>query len=257
VSRRRLVGLLAATALVASGASALAAPAAAPAGAPVEASLLGEGTFHAFVQYSRPVTEADVAALRDLGIAQLRPFKIVNAVAVIAPTLPLQRAAGLPGVTGVQRDNGLRMDMAESKKAIKADQARAPKPKGMGLTGKGVTVAVIDSGLDTSHPGLRRPGADVQLRGRLDLRPVPGRRDQRLRVRDGRAVRQRRRDRSRHPRRLDGGRQRCRCREGHRAPTTPAFAPEVEFVGLKVASARRASSTTTGGRPTPWPPSST
>ncbi len=154
MSRRRLVGLLAASTLIATGASAYAAaPATAPvAPAKVERSLLGEGTFHAFVQYDRPVTEADVASLRGLGIERLRPFRMVNAVAVIAPTAPLQAAAGLAHVTGVQRDNGIRLDLAESKKAIKADLARAAKPKGLGLTGKGVTVAVIDSGLDTSHP---------------------------------------------------------------------------------------------------------
>ncbi|MBC7375649.1 MAG: S8 family serine peptidase, partial [Frankiales bacterium] len=151
---RRLVGLLAASALIATGASAYAAaPATAPVPSPkIERSLLGEGTFHAFVQYDRPVTEADVAALRGLGIERLRPFRLVNAVAVIAPTAPLQAATGLAHVTGVQRDNGIRLDLAESKKAIKADLARAPKPRGLGLTGKGVTVAVIDSGLDTSHP---------------------------------------------------------------------------------------------------------
>ncbi|MCW2613173.1 MAG: AprE2 [Frankiales bacterium] len=153
MSRRRLVGLLAASALLASGAAAVAAPA--PAVSPrLEASLLGPGTFHAFVQYDRPVTEADVQALRALGITRLRPFKVVNAIAVIAPTAPLQAAARLLHVSKVQRDNGIRLDLAESKKAIKADLARAPRPKGLGLTGKGVTVAVIDSGLDTSHPDL-------------------------------------------------------------------------------------------------------
>ena len=155
LSRRRLVAssLLAASTLLASGASAIAvAPSSPPRISPVERSLLGAGTFHAFVQYDRPVTEADVTALRALGISQLRPFKVINAVAVIAPTGPLQSAARLPHVTGVQRDNGIRLDLSESRKAVKADLARAAKPTGLGLTGKGVTVAVIDSGLDTSHP---------------------------------------------------------------------------------------------------------
>ncbi len=150
---RRLVGLLAATALVGSGAAALAAPSAGVrAPAPVERTLLGAGSFHAFVQYGRPVTPADVAGLRALGITQLRPFSHVDAVAVVAPSAVLQAAASLSGVTGVQRDNGLRLTLDQSKKAIKADQVRLPKPKGLGLTGKGVTVAVLDSGLDSRHP---------------------------------------------------------------------------------------------------------
>lgn len=150
---RRLVGLLAATALVGSGAAALAAPGApARVPAPVERTLLGAGTFHAFVQYDRPVRESDVEALRALGITQLRPFTHVPAVAVVAPSAVLQAAAELTGVVRVQRDNGLELDLDKSKKALKVDQVRRPAPKGLGLTGKGVTVAVIDSGLDSSHP---------------------------------------------------------------------------------------------------------
>ncbi|MCU1674436.1 MAG: putative proteinase [Frankiales bacterium] len=146
---RRLPGLLAAAALLAGGTVAAAAPSTP---ARVDGSLVGAGALHAFVQYDRPVRDADVRALQRLGIAQLHPYRHVNAVAVIAPVELLKRAGRLTGVTKVQRDHGLRLDTAESKKALKVDQVRAPKPKGLGLTGKGVTVAVIDSGLDSSHP---------------------------------------------------------------------------------------------------------
>ncbi len=148
---RRLTGLLAATALLASGTAALAQAPTRP--AKVEASLLQPGTFHAFVQYDRPVTAADTKALRGAGIDQLHAFRFVNAVSVVAPSAVLQHAARLSGVTGVIRDNGLHLDLDKSKAALKVPQARAPKAKkGLGLTGKGVTVAVIDSGLDSSHP---------------------------------------------------------------------------------------------------------
>jgi serine protease AprX len=153
---RRLTGLLAATALLAGSSAALAVkPGAAPSVAKVERSILtATGTLHAFVQYDRPVRDADLKALDALGITKMRAFKYVNAVSVIAPSTLLQKAAGLPGVVQVQQDHGLHLDLDKSKKAIKADKARAAKPKGLGLTGKGVTVAVIDSGLDSSHPDL-------------------------------------------------------------------------------------------------------
>ncbi|HUR14690.1 MAG TPA: S8 family serine peptidase, partial [Mycobacteriales bacterium] len=152
---RRLTGLLTATALLASGAAALAAsPSQTTAPAAIERSLLRSGTFHAFVQYDRPVRQADLAALSALGITKLHAFRYVNAVAVIAPSALLQKAARLSGVASVQRDNGLDLHLDKSKKALKVDKARAAKPKGLGLTGKGVTVAVIDSGLDSSHPDL-------------------------------------------------------------------------------------------------------
>ena len=149
---RRAVGLLAAASLTLS-AAVLAAPSAARPSARIEPSLLGAGTFHAFVQYDAPVTDADVAALRAAGIAQLHAFKRVNAVAVVAPSAALQKAAGLAGVTAVVRDNGLDLHLDKSKKALNVAKARAAKKSGgLALTGKGVTVAVIDSGLDTSHP---------------------------------------------------------------------------------------------------------
>ncbi len=150
---RRLVGLLAASALLCTGAAATAATAAPSVRpAPVEASLRGAGSFHAFVQYSRPVRESDVTALRALGITQLHPFAHVPAVAVVAPASLLEASARLTGVTRVQRDHGLKLTLDKSKKALRVPEARAARPKGLGLTGKGVTVAVIDSGLDARHP---------------------------------------------------------------------------------------------------------
>jgi serine protease AprX len=152
---RRLTGLLTAAVLLASGAGALAAGSTAPRlPLNLERTLVGATHAHAFVQYDHPVGKRDLAALTALGITKLHPFRYVNAVAVIAPGTLLARAAVLPGVVRVQQDHGVHLDLDKSKKAIKADKARAPKPRGLGLTGKGVTVAVIDSGLDSSHPDL-------------------------------------------------------------------------------------------------------
>ncbi len=148
---RRLIALAAATALLTTGAAALGSTAGGP--APIEPSLLAEGTFHAFVQYAGPVAPRDVAALRAVGITRLHAFRHVGAVAVVAPSALLQTAARLPRVTGVVRDNGLNLHLDKSKPALKVDKVRAKKSaKGLELTGKGVTVAVIDSGLDSSHP---------------------------------------------------------------------------------------------------------
>ena len=149
---RRSLGALVAASLAVSGAV-LAAPSAARTPGTIEASLLGAGEFHAFVQYAAPVTERDVAALRAVGVSKLHAFQRVNAVAVVGPSSLLRRAAALPGVTAVVRDNGLDLHLDKSKKALNVPKVRGSKKSGgLGLTGKGVTVAVIDSGLDTSHP---------------------------------------------------------------------------------------------------------
>lgn len=151
MSRRSLTAAVAA-ALVISGAV-LATPSAARPTAPVEASLLGAGEFHAFVRYAAPVGAADVTALRAAGITKLHAFQRVNAVAVVGDATLMRRAAALPGVVEVVRDHGIDLHLDKSKKALNVSKARASKKsRGLGLTGKGVTVAVIDSGLDTTHP---------------------------------------------------------------------------------------------------------
>jgi len=148
VSRRAAVLLVAALA-----GGLLAAPSSARSTAPIERSLLGSGTFHAFVRYDSPVTAADVAALRKAGFTALHAFKHVNAVAVVAGAPLLRKAAALTGVVEVVRDHGLDLNLDKSKTALNVPKARAAKAKkGLALTGKGVTVAVIDSGLDTTHP---------------------------------------------------------------------------------------------------------
>lgn len=156
----RRTSTLAAFALV--GASAIAAHAANGAAtgtgqlASVESSITGAKELHAFVQYSHAVTAADVARLEGLGIVKVRPFKYVNAVAVAAPGAVIRKAAGLSGVTGIQQDHGLKLDLDKSKKAVGADRAQAaPAKGGLGLSGKGVRVAVLDSGVDSSHADLK------------------------------------------------------------------------------------------------------
>lgn len=124
--------------------------------APVESSITGAKQLHAFVQYDHKVTAADVAKLQGLGIAKVRPFKYVNAVAVVAPGAVIRKAARLSGVIRIQQDHGLKLDLDKSKKAIGADKAQAAKSAGgLGLTGKGVRVAVLDSGVDSSHADLK------------------------------------------------------------------------------------------------------
>ena len=151
---RRLTGVLAAAALVASGAAATATTAAGPRLAHLEPSLLDGGVQRAFVELDHTPTDADVARLRALGVAKWHAFSLVPQVAVVAPTDVLRRIAALPGVVRLQEDHGVELTLDKSKRAIHADQARAATPKGLGLTGKGVRVAVIDTGIDSTHPDL-------------------------------------------------------------------------------------------------------
>jgi serine protease AprX len=71
-----------------------------------------------------------------------------------------------PDVDHLSGDLPIRSSMATTNVAIGADQVWAGSEDLPSLTGRGVTVAVIDSGIDTRHPALRnRVVASVDLTG--------------------------------------------------------------------------------------------
>jgi len=151
--RRTSLSLLVAGAVVAGSAVATASTPAARL-APVEASLLDGGLQRGFVELRETATAADVNALLALGAVKVHPFRLVPQVAFVAPSSAVRAIAALPNAVRLQEDHGIRLELDESKKAVGATKARAAKPKGLGLTGKGVNVAVIDTGLDTTHPDV-------------------------------------------------------------------------------------------------------
>jgi serine protease AprX len=143
VHRRALRGFLAASlALVlgAGGASALPA-----AGAPLRATprvTRGIATFGAVPAAWR------VRALRELGLT-VQPMKHLP-LALVRGTFPAQLAAVERGlVQDVYPDEAVELHDRTSSDAIGAAWLRA-----RGLTGRGVTVATVDSGCDASHPDL-------------------------------------------------------------------------------------------------------
>ncbi len=151
---RHLFALLACTALL-GGATTAGAVASAPrVSVPIEASLLDGGLQHGFVQLDRTATSAQVAALLAAGAVKVHPFRLAPQVAFVAPSAAVRALAAVPGAVRVTEDHGISLDLDESKKALGVTDARAPKPKGLGLTGKGVRVAVIDTGIDASHPDV-------------------------------------------------------------------------------------------------------
>ncbi len=67
----------------------------------------------------------------------------------------------VPGIQSISRDNIVSPLMVVAQKVMAADQARAAQPGGLlgiggmpAVTGKGIGVAIIDSGINTSHAAL-------------------------------------------------------------------------------------------------------
>ena len=78
---------------------------------------------------------------------------------VVATGLPAQVQAvrSQPGVTYVEGNRPIEMLLSTSNKATRGDEARSTLTgaNGTALDGKGVSVAVIDSGVDPTHPFLQ------------------------------------------------------------------------------------------------------
>ncbi|MGH8178772.1 MAG: S8 family peptidase [Steroidobacter sp.] len=97
--------------------------------------------------YSVP-TSTQVTALKGLGLA-VQPMKRVPLAVVYGSITALRGAVAAGLVTDIYPDERIELFDTAS-----ADAMGAAGPRAAGLTGKGVTVGVIDSGCDASHPDL-------------------------------------------------------------------------------------------------------
>jgi subtilisin family serine protease len=149
---------------------ALAAPASAgllPAGqslAPVQPWLSSQlGVLQAAAPTTVLVHGSDTAAAqRAVSAAGLRKVTTFDKIGVVVATgLPAQVQAvrAQPGVTYVEGNQPIQMTLATSNVATRGEEARntLSGADGTSLDGKGVSVAVIDSGVDPSHPFLKNP----------------------------------------------------------------------------------------------------
>ena len=110
----------------------------------------------------RAILRGDVAALTAVAARdQLVVHRVLDGLVVVDAT-PAQLAAlrHVSGVLGISRDAVVAPFMTTSQKAMAADQARAGSSDLLGIggypgvTGHGVGVAVIDSGISTGHRAL-------------------------------------------------------------------------------------------------------
>lgn len=108
------------------------------------AALRGVATFDAV-----PTTE-QVTALQSLGLA-VQPMKHVPLAVVFGTVATMEAAVANGAANDVYPDEAIELFDTASADAMGAAVTRAA-----GLTGKGVTVAVVDSGCDASHPDLSK-----------------------------------------------------------------------------------------------------
>ncbi|MEJ7834288.1 MAG: S8 family serine peptidase [Nocardioides sp.] len=117
--------------------------------------LLTDGAFgrKAVVTFSGVPTTSQVAALRGLGLT-VQPMKRLP-LALVAGTLPQMTAAVTRGIgLDVYPDERLSYLDTASSNVVSSSPAAAGALRSRGLTGRGVTVGIVDSGCDGTHPDL-------------------------------------------------------------------------------------------------------
>ena len=115
----------------------------------------------AIAMHARVPDATVTARLRALGLA-VQPLRKLPMSILYGPPDRLLAAARTPGVRDVYPDRKLHYASRKSTAAIGADQVWSAR----GFTGKGVGIAVVDSGVDATHPAFeQRVRRNVKLIG--------------------------------------------------------------------------------------------
>ena len=104
-------------------------------------------------------TAAATRAVQAAGLRTVTTFDKIGVVVATGLPAQVQAVRAQPGVTYVEGNQPIEMLLSTSNKATRGDEARntLTGANGTALDGKGVSVAVIDSGVDPTHPFLKNP----------------------------------------------------------------------------------------------------
>ncbi|MFL6120031.1 S8 family serine peptidase [Actinophytocola sp.] len=148
-----------------------AAPAvAAPASAPVSATLAATlGTAADSLPVTVLVHGTDLAAARSAvqraGLTEVTSFRKIGVVAASGTAGQVRTVRALAGVTYVEGDDPIAL-LADSgtvaSRSLQAQQTLVGA-NGVALDGTGVSVAIIDSGIDPTHPAFRGPDGATRV----------------------------------------------------------------------------------------------
>jgi len=120
--------------------------------------LAGGGTIRAAAVLSSPATATQLALLRGVGL-DATPYQVLPMVALQGPAAAINAAATLPFVRSLWGNHQLDSALEQSTAMIQADDVADPP---LSITGAGVRIAILDSGIDATHPDLAFGSKTVQ-----------------------------------------------------------------------------------------------
>lgn len=176
---RRTTPLLVAAVLVATSLSPLAPARAGTPLAPMSGSLARAltaagtaGTIPAFVHGTS--IGAARQAVADTGLTLVTTWNKIGVAVARGTAGQIAAVRGRPGVTYVEGDQPIRLALSTSNLATRGERARAElrDAQGRPVDGRGVSAAVIDTGVDGTHPFFR--DADGSSAVRLNLKNICG-----------------------------------------------------------------------------------
>ncbi len=114
----------------------------------------------------------DTAQKQGVPLTVQRSFRyLINGLVVSVSSAEIENLAEVPGVRGIYPDSQVHLELADSVTLIGADQVwQLQDANGQAVTGQGMRVAVIDTGIEYTHPdlgGCFGPGCKVE--GGYDL----------------------------------------------------------------------------------------